>query len=104
MEDWGLEAGLPGLLRRFHAPAVPEGVLIAVFVRSDATRGRFIDAGGARAEKLIDVKDDKGVVTETRIHSQIWLDAHRTMNSLIQFFDPIELPKEEPKPAAGGGR
>ncbi len=107
VEEWGLVAGLPGLVRRFHAPAVPEDMLVAVLVRSDASRGRFIDAGGARAEKLIDVKDAKGQVVDTRIHSQMWLNAQRKTNSLIQFFDPIELPKMEPeagpKPAAAGG-
>lgn len=109
VEEWGLVPGLPGLVRRFHAPAVPEGVLVAVLVRSDASRGRFIDAGGARAEKLIDVKDEKGQVTDTRIHSQIWLDAKRKTNSLIQFFDLLELPQAEPEAApepdaAGGAR
>jgi len=100
MEDFGLEPGLPGLVRRFHAPAVPEGVVIAVRVRSDAPRGRFIDAGGAQREQLVDVKDAEGQIVGTEIHSQIWLNAQRKVNSLTQFFDPVVLPPPPPEAAA----
>jgi hypothetical protein len=105
MEDWGLTAGLPGFVRRFHAPAVPSGLMIAVQMRTDAPKGRFIDAGGAAQERLIDRKDAAGRVTGTEYHSLVWLDANRRTNSVIQFFEPATLPAV---PAAndkqGGGR
>jgi hypothetical protein len=107
LEDWGLEPGLPGFVRKFFAPDVPAGVLVAVNVRSDAPRGRFIDAGGAAQEQLIDTKDEKGQVIATEIHSLIWLNADRKWNSITQFFDPIELPQADAptkKAAPEGGR
>ncbi|MCY2960594.1 MAG: hypothetical protein NTY35_10555 [Planctomycetota bacterium] len=104
LEDWGLEPGLPGFVRRFRAPEVPTGVLVAVQVRTDAPRGRFIDAGGAAQEKLVDLKDGKGQVIATEIHSLIWLDANRKTNSLTQFYDPIVLPAAETKDAKGGAK
>jgi hypothetical protein len=100
MEDWGLAAGVPGLVRRFHAPAVPSGLLVAVQMRTDAPKGRFIDAGGAAQERLVDLKDAQGRVTSTEIHSLVWLDANRRTNSVIQFFEPLTLPVE---PAPKGG-
>ncbi len=103
LEDWALEPALPGFVRRFRAPEVPAGVLIAVQVRSDAPRGRFIDAGGAAQERLIDLKNAKGEIVATEIHSLLWLDANRKTNSLTQFFDPIELPAAATD-AQGGGR
>lgn len=108
-EEFGVEAGLPGFVRRFHAPQVPPGVIVAVKVRTDAPRGRFIDAGGAAQEQLIDTKDANGLVTATEIHSLIWLDANRKTNSLTQFYDTIVLPepdakKSDAKSAKGGGQ
>lgn len=97
MEDWNLVPGLPGLVRRYRAADVPAGVVIAVQVRTDAPRGRFIDAGGAAQERLVDLKDAQGQVTSTEIHSLIWLDANRKTNSLTQFFDPVL--DASPKPA-----
>lgn len=103
LEDWALEPGLPGFMRRFHAPEVPPGVLVAVQVRTDASRGRFIDAGGAAQERLVDIKDAQGQVIGTEIDSMLWLDANRKTNSLTQFYDPIELPKPDAKDAPAKG-
>jgi len=108
-ENFGVEAGMPGFVRRFHAPEIPPGVILAVQVRTDAPRGRFIDAGGAAQERLIDTKDAQGVVIATEIHSLLWLDANRRRNSLTQFYDPIVLPepeskKSDAKSAKGGGQ
>lgn len=97
LEEWGLEPALPGFVRRFHAPDVPAGVVVALLARTDAPRGRFIDAGGAAQEKLIDARDERGVVTSTEIQSLVWLDANRKVNSVTQFFDPIELPAPDAK-------
>ncbi len=103
IEDWGLEPGLPGLMRRWFSPAIPDDVELAVGVRSDASRGRFIDAGSAHGERMVDVKDAQGNVTETRIYSKLLMGAKRRGFSLTQFFEPVASPE---KPAAGkeGGR
>ncbi|MBL8862843.1 MAG: hypothetical protein JNK02_12660 [Planctomycetes bacterium] len=103
MEDWGLEPGLPGLVRRYHAPDVPAGLVVGVLVRTDAPRGRFIDAGGAAQERLVDLKDAKGQVVATEIHSLVWLDAARKRNSLTQFFDPKGPPPAATAPGGSGG-
>lgn len=96
LEEWNLKPGIPGFGRRFQALDVPPGVVIAVQVRSDAPRGRFIDAGGAAQEQLFDHKDAQGNVTSTEIRSLLWLDANRKANSITQFYDPLELPPPEP--------
>lgn len=109
-EDFGVVEGLPGLVRRYRAIDVPAGVVLAVLVRTDAPGGRFIDAGGAAQEKLLDTRDEKGLIDSTEIHSMIWLDANRKTNSVTQFYEPIELPPEpkdaQPaeKSAQGGAR
>lgn len=103
LDEWNLKAGLPGFARRFQALDVPAGVIVAVQVRSDAPRGRFIDAGGAAQERLIDHKDASGNVTSTEIHSLLWLDANRKANSITLFYDPLVLPPPEP-PAEKGAK
>jgi len=104
MEEWGLEAGLPGLVRRFRAADVPAGVMIAVQVRSDAPRGRFIDAGGAAQERLVDTLDATGLVVATEIHSLLWLGVNRKTNSITQFFDPVAAPVAPKSGDQEGGR
>lgn len=100
MEEWGLEAGLPGLVRRFRVADVPAGVMIAVQVRSDAPRGRFIDAGGAAQERLVDTRDAAGQVVATEIHSLLWLGVNRKTNSITQFFEPIAAAEVAPQSGA----
>lgn len=94
LEELGLTAGDPGLIRTLRSFDLPEGVAVRLLARTDGTRGPKLCESCDR-EKLIDEKDASGKVVATKILSNVVLTKERSVTRLITFF--------EPRAAAKGG-
>lgn len=86
LDDMVLGAGdEPGLRRTFAARGLPADTQIDVTMRSDGVAAKF---GQFERERFDDVKDARGVITQTRMFSQVPLTHAAPQQTVVMFFHP----------------
>ncbi|MDZ4773221.1 MAG: hypothetical protein SGI72_08825 [Planctomycetota bacterium] len=88
------ELGLPdapALRRDFEATGLKAGEQVNVVIRTDGTRQKI--AQSLERERFEDVEDAQGVVSATRVWSQLPMTAKAPHNSIVLVFAPIALAK-----------